>query len=73
MTARYHSGMKPKLSRSENYEHLASDRKSGRKRARSTAPCPAVKLEKLYEELCRLREQVQIAESRERVRLRSPG
>ena len=59
MSARYDSGMKPKQSRSKKYKHCATD-------ARNKKACSAVQLEKQYEELCRLREQVQIAESRQR-------
>jgi hypothetical protein len=59
--------MKPKQPRSEKYKHCATDQKSGRNPAYTNTPYPAVKLEKQYEELCRLREQVQIAESRQRV------
>jgi hypothetical protein len=70
MTARYHSGMRPKQSRSKKYKHCATDRRSGRNPARNKKPCSALDLEKQYEELCRLREQVQIAESRQRLLLR---
>ena len=61
--------MKPKHSRSEKYKHFATNRK-GRNSGRSKWPYPAVELEKQYEELCRLREQVQIEESRQRLLLR---
>jgi hypothetical protein len=53
--------MKRKHSISEEHNHCATDRKSARH------PDRIVDLEKQYEELCRLREQVQIAESRQRV------
>jgi len=51
--------MKRKHPISEEHKHFATDRKS--------AGNPARNLEKQYEELCRLREQVQIEESRQRV------
>jgi hypothetical protein len=51
--------MKRKHPISEEHKHCATDRESARN--------PVRKLEKQYEELCRLREQVQIAESRQRV------
>jgi hypothetical protein len=62
--------MKRNQSTSERYKHRAAERKSVRKSLRCKGN-PVLKLEKQYEELCRLREQVQSAESRQRVLLRS--
>jgi hypothetical protein len=59
--------MKPNQSRSEKQKHRKAERKSARNPLRAKGPHPVVKLEKQYEELCRLREQVKIAESRQRV------
>jgi hypothetical protein len=59
--------MKRNQSTSEQYKHRAAERKSVRKSLRCKGN-PVLKLEKQYEELCRLRQQVQSAESRQRVR-----
>jgi hypothetical protein len=59
--------MKRKQTTSEQHKHRATERKSVRESLRDKGPIPAVKLEKEYEELCRLREQVQIEESRQRL------
>jgi hypothetical protein len=63
--------MKPSQSSSEEHKHSAAERKSARNRFGGKGPVPVVKLEEQYRELCRLREQVQIAESRQQVLLRS--
>jgi hypothetical protein len=63
--------MKPRQSSSEQHKHSAAGRKSARNPFRGKRSIPVVKLEEQYDELCRLREQVQIAESRQRVILRS--
>ena len=48
-------------------EHKHSDRESARNPVRNQEPDRVVNLGKQYEELYRLRQQVQIAESRQRV------
>jgi hypothetical protein len=63
--------MKPSQSSSDEYKHSAAERKSARNPLPGKTPIPVVKLEEQYKELCRLRERVQIAESRQRVLLRS--
>jgi hypothetical protein len=63
MSTRYRPRMKRKHPISEEHRRCTTARNPVRNRA----PDRAVKLEKQYEELCRLREQVQIAESRQRV------
>jgi hypothetical protein len=63
--------MKPSQSSSEQHKHSAAERRSARNPFRGKRAIPVVKLEEQYKELCRLREQVQIAESRQRVLLRS--
>jgi hypothetical protein len=63
--------MKPSQSSSEEHKHSAARRRSARNRFGGKGPISVVKLEEQYRELCRLREQVQIAESRQRVLLRS--
>jgi hypothetical protein len=55
MSTRYRPRMKRKHPISEEHRRC------------TTARLPVPKLEKQYEEVCRLREQVQIAESRQRV------
>jgi hypothetical protein len=63
--------MKPSQSSSEQRKHSAAERKSARNPFSGKRSIPVVKLEEQYKVLCRLREQVQIAESRQRVLLRS--
>jgi hypothetical protein len=63
--------MKRKPPSSEQHKHCATERKLVRKSLREKGPNSVVELEKQYEELCRLREQVQIEESRQRILLRS--
>jgi hypothetical protein len=63
--------MKPSQSSSEEQKHSAAERKSARNPFGGKGPISIVKLEEQYKELCRLREQVQIAESRQRLLLRS--
>jgi hypothetical protein len=63
--------MKPSQSSSEQRKHSAARRKSARNPFRGKRSIPVIKLEEQYNELCRLREQVQITESRHRVLLRS--
>ena len=62
--------MKRKQSNSEEHKHCAKERKPARKTLKDNGPGWVIKLEKQYEELCRLREQVQIEESRQRLLLR---
>jgi hypothetical protein len=52
---------------SEEHKHCATDRESASRPVPDQGPDRIANLEKQYEELCRLREQVQIAESRQRV------
>jgi hypothetical protein len=52
---------------SEEHKHCATDRESASHPAPGRGPDRIAILEKQYEELCRLREQVQIAESRQRL------
>jgi len=52
---------------SEEHKHCATDRESASHPVPDQGPDRIANLEKRYEELCRLREQVQIAESRQRV------
>jgi hypothetical protein len=59
--------MKRKHPISEEHKHCATDRESARNPDRNQDPDRVLNLGKLYEELCQLREQVQIAESRQRV------
>jgi hypothetical protein len=67
MSTRYRPRMKRKHPISEEHKHCATDRESARNPVRNQEPDRVVDLGKQYEELCRLREQVQIAESRQRV------
>jgi hypothetical protein len=62
--------MKRKPPVSEQHKHCATERKLVRKSLREKGPSSVVELEKQYEELCRLREQVQVEESRQRLLLR---
>ena len=65
--------MKPKRSRPQKREHCAAKQTSARLFLREKGGLTRMaELEKKYKELCRLREQVQIAESRHRVLLRLP-
>jgi hypothetical protein len=61
--------MKPKLSGPQQRKHCATKQKPARVFLRKGLT-PIAELEKKYEELCRLRELVQIAESRQRMLLR---
>jgi hypothetical protein len=62
--------MKRKPPSSEQHKHCATERKPVRKSLREKGSKSAVELARQYEELCRLREQVQIEESRQRLLLR---
>jgi hypothetical protein len=62
--------MKRKQSTSEQRRHRATELKSVRKSLRYKGN-PILKLEKQYKDFCRLREQVQSAESQQCVSLRS--
>ena len=68
MSARYRVRMKRKPPSSEQ-QHCPTKGKPVRNPRRDKFLSP-VKIEKQYEELCRLREQVQIEESRQRLLLR---
>ena len=59
--------MKRKYPISKEHKHCATEGESARNPVRNKEPGRVVNLGKQYEELCRLREQVQIAESRQRV------
>jgi hypothetical protein len=63
--------MKPSQSSLEEHKHSAAERKLAGNPFRGKRPIAIVELEEQYKELCRIREQVQIAESRQRVLLRS--
>jgi hypothetical protein len=59
--------MKRKHPISEEHKHCATEREAAGNPVRNPELDRVFNLGKQYEELCRLREQVQIAESRQRV------